>query len=222
MTRHPFSRLLCAAALAASPLASHALTGITDSAGDLLPTFGGTAAQTDLDVVSATVIYDATADLFRLTSTMSGNIGGSANALYVWGVNRGAGTAGFAANGFDGVRFDRVVLVRPDGTGAVGASALPAGAITISGKTISAVVSGSLLPSTGFGKLDYTWNLWPRDISFAGFAAIADFAPDNSNFTSTAGVVPEPTALALWGAGLGVLGWRAVRSRRQASRASSR
>jgi hypothetical protein len=153
---------------------------------------------------------------------MSGNIGGSANALYVWGVNRGAGTAGFAANGFDGVRFDRVVLVRPDGTGAVGASALPAGAITISGKTISAVVSGSLLPSTGFGKLDYTWNLWPRDISFAGFAAIADFAPDNSNFTSTAGVVPEPTALALWGAGLGVLGWRAVRSRRQASRASSR
>jgi hypothetical protein len=217
MSTNSIARLLCTAALTVSPLASHALTGITDPAADLLPTFGGTAGQTDLDVVSATVLYDATADLFRLTGTMSGGIGHTANALYVWGVNRGAGTAGFAVNGFDGVRFDRVVLVRPDGTGAVGAAALPAGSVTISGNTISAVVSGSLLPSTGFGKLDYTWNLWPRDTTFAGFAAIADFAPDNSNFTSTAGVVPEPTTLALWGAGLGMAAWRGARVRRQTS-----
>ena len=35
--------------------------------------------------------------------------------------------------------------------------------VTISGTTITGIVSGSLLPSTGFvNKLDYTWNLWPR------------------------------------------------------------
>jgi len=208
------TRLLCVGALAASPALSHAFDGITDRAGDFLATFAGSASSLDLDVISATVLYDAGADMFKLTSTMSGAIGGTAGGFYVWGVNRGAGTAGFAANGVDGVRFDRVVILRPDGTGAIGAVNLAPGSVTISGNTISAVVSGSLLPSTGFGKLDYTWNLWPRDGAFAGFAAIADFAPDNSNFTSTPGVVPEPGTYALMFAGLAVVGWTARRSAR--------
>ena len=51
-------------------------------------------------------------------------------------------------------------------------------AVTISGNTITAKVSGSLLPSTGFGnKLDYTFNLWPRDGAFSGTAAIITAAP---------------------------------------------
>jgi hypothetical protein len=194
----PLAAAVAGLALLASPLASHAIDGITDRPGDFLPTFGGTAAMTDLDVISATVLYDAGADLFLLSSTMSGPIGLTTNALYVWGVNRGTGTAGFAANGIDGVRFDRVIQLRPDGTGSVGgAGNLSAGAITISGNTISAVISGSMLPTAGFNKLDYTWNLWPRNTSFAGFAAISDFAPDNANFTTTAGVVPEPGSWAL-------------------------
>lgn len=207
------SRMLCIGTLAAVPALSHAVDGTTDRAGDFLATFAGSASSLDLDVVSATVLYNASTDLFTLTSTMSGAIGSTATGLYVWGVNRGAGVASFAANGIDGVRFDRTVILRPDGTGNVGAVALAPGAVTITGNTISAVVSGSLLPSTGFAKLDYTWNLWPRDGAFTGFAAISDFAPDNSNFTTTA--VPEPGSHALMLAGLGIVGWVAGRQARR-------
>lgn len=200
---------LSAAMLLALPLASHALDGITDRPGDFLATFAGSSASTDLDVLSASVFYNAGTDVFTLTATMSGAVGSTATGLYVWGVNRGAGAAGFAANGINGVRFDRVILLRPDGTGTVaGAGALPGGSVMLSGNTITATVSGSLLPSTGFAnKLDYTWNLWPRDSAFAGFTAISDFAPDNANFTATP--VPEPSTAVLSLLGLGgLLAWR--------------
>jgi MYXO-CTERM domain-containing protein len=203
-----------AAALLALPLASQAFDGVTDRQGDFLATFGGSASSTDLDVLSASVFYNAATDLFTLTATMNGAIGTTATGLYVWGVNRGAGTAGFAANGITGVRFDRVIILRPDGTGAVGGvGELPGGSITISGNTITGVVSGALLPGTGFGnKLDYTWNLWPRDPTFPGFAAISDFAPDNANFTATP--VPEPGTAALAALGLaGLLAWRCRQSK---------
>ena len=105
--------------------------------------------------------------------------------------------------------------MNPNGTGLVpgaGGGSLTAGSITVSGATISAVVSGSLLPSTGFNKLDYTWDLWPRDISGTGFGQIADFAPDNADFTTTPGtVVPEPETYVLMLAGLGLVGWAARR-----------
>lgn len=206
------SRLATALLIAAAPAMAHALDSITDRPGDFLPTFAGSAASTDLDVISATVLYDPGSDLFKLTSTFSGDVGLTSSALYVWGVNRGAGTAGFAAEGIDGVRFDRVVLLRPDGTGSVGGvGALADGSVTVSGATITAVVPGSMLESTGFGKRDYTWNLWPRDVSFSGFAAISDFAPDNANFTTTIGVVPEPGSMAMMLAGLMLLGSGALR-----------
>jgi hypothetical protein len=84
---------------------------------------------------------------------------------------------------------------------------LPAGSVVISGNTISATISGALLPSTGFTKNNYTFNLWPRDGSLpAGFTQIADFAPDNANFTAS--VVPEPGSLALMSMGLAGLLWR--------------
>jgi hypothetical protein len=127
-------------------------------------------------------------------------------------VNRGAGTAGFGASlNLNGVLFDRTIQLRPDGTGSISGVALPAGSVTISGNTISAEVSGSLLPSTGFALANYTWNLWPRNSAFSGTAAISDFAPDNSNILTTA--VPEPGSLALMALGAGVLGWR-LRQRR--------
>lgn len=220
MTTLHWQRLAAVAALAAVPLASNAaFPGITDRAGDFLSTFAGATTSTDLDVLSATVLYDGGSDLFRLTATMAGPIGNDASHFYVWGVNRGAGVvnADFASHGIDGVRFDRVVLVRSDGTGVVAGAVggvLAAGAVTKSGSTISAIVPGSLLPSTGFGKIDYTWNLWPRDGAYTGFAAISDFAPDNASFSSTVGAVPEPASVAMLLAGLGAVAFIASRRSR--------
>ena len=212
MTKTTTTRLLCAGVLAVSPAFGHAFSGITDNPGDFLSTFAGSSSSTDLDVISADVLYDAGTDLFKLTGTMSGAIGSTPTGFYIWGVNRGGGTAGFAANGISGVLFDRVVRLNPNGTGLVpGVGDLPAGSVTVSGNTITGIVSGSMLPSTGFDKLDYTWNLWPRDGAFAGFAAISDFAPDNANFATTAGPVPEPETCALLLAGMGFVGLAARR-----------
>jgi hypothetical protein len=222
-------RLLCASILLVNPVLGHAVfSGITDNPNDILSTFGGNASLSkDLDVLNATVLYDSTSDSYLLSATLNGTPGTTPAGLYVWGVNTGAGTAnpGFIANGVNGVRFNEVVLVQPNGTGTVvdtgggGAGGnLPGGSITISGNTISAVVSGSLMPSTGFNKIDYTWNLWPRDVSFgtlADFSQIADFAPDNANFTTTPRIVPEPETYALLLAGLGIAAWSV---RRRASR----
>lgn len=201
--------------LACAPFAQ--AQAITDPAHDFLATFAGSTASADLDVVSAMVTYNASTDLFTLSGTMDGAIGSTPTGFYVWGANRGNGAASFAANGVPGVLFDRVVLLRPDGTGNIGGGpALPGGSVTISGNTISAVVSGALLPSTGFAKGAYTWNLWPRDSRFSGFAAISDFAPNNSNLVTVA--VPEPETYALMLGGLGVLGFVARRRARDVPR----
>jgi hypothetical protein len=212
------TKALGAAAIVAAPAFVHA-AGINDPLGDFLPTFAGSSSSTDLDVLNATVIYDSSKDLFELTATLDGAPGTTPQGVYVWGVNRGAGVASFAANGIDGVRFDRVVLVSPTGpSSSPGVGNLPTGSVVVSGDTITAFVSGSMLVSTGFQHADYTFNLWPRDLAFAsaGFGAIADFAPDNASFTSSPGTVtmpvPEPGSYALMLAGLGAVGW-AVRRR---------
>jgi len=187
--------------MAASLLGAAHAAPVADPAGDFLATFAGQQSSTDLDILSVSADYIEASDTFILSSTSAGDIGLTPKGLFVWGVNRGTGTAGFAANGLPGVLFDLVVLLRPDGTGSVGGTALTAGSVTVSGKTLTASISGSLLPSKGFAKQDYTWNLWPRDTAVAGFAAISDFAPDNSNIATTL-AVPEPGTYALMAAGL--------------------
>ncbi len=186
---------------------SHAEPGITDPVGDFLPTYAGTSADADLDVVSAFVTYNTASHSFFFSSTQAGTVGTTPGGFYIWGVNRGAGTAVFAGAGLPGILFDGVVILRPDGTGNVGGTALPAGSVTVSGNTITGVVSADLLPSTGFAAADYTFNLWPRTSAVgSGFAQISDFAPDGANFTAT--VVPEPSSYALFGLGLAALAAR--------------
>jgi hypothetical protein len=199
-------------ALAASllALAGVAQAGAVDAANDFIPTFTGRHGG-DLDVLSANVDYNVNSHVFSLMSTVGANIGTTAGGFYVWGVNRGAGTARFANIGATGVLFDMVVVINQDGSvavndlvGGVPSFTLGAGSAHFSGATMTLDLDDSHLLSRGFSQANYTWNLWPRDPrGTVGTAAISDFAPDNTNFATN--VVPEPTSALLAMAGLGLV-----------------
>ncbi len=177
---------------------------VNDAAGDYLATYFGSKTG-DLDVISASVTYNPASDIFHFESTFAGNLGGSPSGFYIWGFDRGAGTGRFTANGLPNVLFDSVVRFSMDGSGAVnllaptsGSTVLAAGTATIQGNQLVADIAGSLLPSNGFAKTDYTWNLWPRDGALAGgFGQISDFAPNLNN--QAVQVVPLPGAFWLFG-----------------------
>jgi hypothetical protein len=88
--------------------ASAANAQAADPAGDFLPTYTG-PQNGDLDVLSTGAIYDGTN--FRFFATLNGNVGTTSGAFYVWGVDRGAGVAGFGALA-PGVLFDTTVIAR--------------------------------------------------------------------------------------------------------------
>lgn len=213
MRTRPTLALALAAALAAT--AAPAAAQLTpDPVGDFLGTYTG-PRNAELDVVGAGFVFNGSS--FQLISRSAGPLSTSSGAVFVWGVNRGRGTAGFAAIGVPGVLFDAVVSVNPTaGTATVtdlilggGARALPVGSYAVSGDLLTIDVGSAFLPllSGGFaGYGQYTANLWPRS-GAAGTGAIADFAPDNSNITAT--VTPEPgtAALLLPAAGL-LAAWR--------------
>jgi len=157
---------------------------ITDAKGDFLSSYTG-PQNGDMDVMTAQATFDGTN--FTFMSVEAGKVGTTSDALFVWGVDRGTHTAGFGAFR-PGVLFDAVVILRPDGTGAVtdlaatppASTPLPAGSVTISGNTIRGVVPASMLPSKGMPAASYGVNLWPRT-GLGNNAQIADFAPDNSD-----------------------------------------
>ena len=184
-----------------------AVTSLSPYAGPLDPA---------LDVVSAQVILDP----FKLTLTfiaeMAGPVTPATAGFYVWGVNRGNGTAGFASIGLPNILFAGVMIVRPDGSVAFGANSIPAGAVTLSGNRITAVVPTSFIPPVvgGVPISEWTYNLWPRTTAVVGNIAISDFTPDNANFLADV-VAPEPATISAVLLGLGaVLVGRVTRSRR--------
>ncbi|MDD2800588.1 MAG: hypothetical protein PHC94_12560 [Methylobacter sp.] len=184
-------------------------SAINDAAGDFINGYTGNQAGA-LDVISALVTYNPNTDIFHFESILNGPVTGS-GAAYIWGLNRGAGTGRFAANGLPNVLFDSIVRLNADGTGAVSllvpappaTSDLATGTVKIVGNQIYADIAGSFLPTQGSDKTAYTWNLWPRDGSVTGFAGISDFAPDNTN--AAVQVVPLPTALWLFSSALGFI-----------------
>lgn len=150
---------------------------IVDPQGDFVTAFSG-PHDADLDALGGEVSFDGTN--FTFTAAMAGSIGATSGATYVWGLNRGAGTARFGSLA-TGVVFDAVVVLNPGGTSAVNdfvtstSTPLPASSVTVSGASITAIVPATLLPSQGLAPAQYTVNLWPRTS-----AGISDFAPDNS------------------------------------------
>ena len=172
----------------------------SDPVGDFLPTYIGPRAG-DLDVIAVDFTFDGST--FRLFSRSAAAIGTTAGSRFVWGLNTGAGTAGFPSIA-PGVLFNRVVIYTPGGPGTglnlAGATA------QVNGADLTILIPASLLGSTGFAFSQYTANLWPRASTtiagapISGDAQISDFAPNNSNILVT--TTPEPGTWALLGTGL--------------------
>lgn len=209
-------RLLTAALALGTMTAGRASAQVLDPRGDFLPTYAG-PQNPDVDVLKAKVMFDST--YFWFFGEMADSIGATPGALYVWGVDRGQGTERFVGGTpsiGQGVRFDSVVLLRPDGTGLVNrldgqpASNLPAGSVVVYGSAIRGRVHRSLLPGNGRDFLQYTWNLWSR-VGVGNNSQISDFAPNASN----AAVVPEPSSLSLIALGGLFLGSLCLRRRRR-------
>lgn len=214
--------LLATASLFLAPATAASATTVMDPEGDFIGTYTD-PENGDLDILSASATFNGTS--FTLSSTQDDTIGTTAGSLFVWGINRGTGTArltfGTPSVGA-GVLFDSVVVMLPDGTlrvvtippaGPPTITVIPAG-VTISGNMLSATVPLSLLFSSGFAPEDYTFSLWSRarvNPAVDGTnAEIADFAPDQGSFM--ANVVPEPSTWLSMILGFGLLGgalrWR--------------
>jgi len=197
---------------AACTLAQGAL--ITDPVGDFLATYTG-PQNGDLNVLSAEAFYDGTN--FTFTSTQNGAVGTTPGALYVWGIDTGANIAPFGAFA-PGILFDTVVILVPGGQSFVDdlltSTITDISAATVSGDTISDVVSAGLLPSSGFSPESYLVNIWPRDGLAQGAAGLPQIAEFNPNTTDAAVTTPEPLSGMLCAGAIALaLGRRLLRKR---------
>lgn len=213
-SRLSITHVACGLTLAAGLSAGAArAVPISDPQNDFLKSYTG-PQNPDLDIRSTGATF--TGSQYVFDGGLYGAIGGTAGAVYVFGVDRGQGTTRFSAIG-SAVVFDSVVIVNPFGTSSVRdfigntSTNLAPDAVRVTGANLEVVVPGSLLPSTGFAADRYTYNLWPRS-GLGNNNQIADFAPDNSNLAID---VPEPASIAILGMGLlaaTVLRRRAARS----------
>ena len=162
----------------------------------------------DMDARSSEVTFNPTNNTFTFTGTVNGNVGTTqGQAAWVWGLDRGKGTERFLPTTGAGVKFDSVIALFANQTGAF-VDLLPAqpvttplllGSVHVSGNTISATVPLNMMPGEGFAASNYTWNFWPESI-LAQPSYVSDFAPDARNATLT--IVPEPSTwfMAVFGA----------------------
>jgi PEP-CTERM motif len=204
---------IAAAALMCSINAAHAVT-VADATGDFLPSFVG-PNDADLDVTSFSVTFNSVTNVFTLGAVFAGVINPANAGRYVFGVNTGTGViAPFAAIGQPLVTFNQAVVINKDGTGTVGATALPVSDIVVVGNLLTAKVALALLPSTGYTPVQYGWNLWPRN-AVAGNTGISDFAPNNALLAISP--VPEAGTWAMVIVGFGAAGVALRRRRTVAS-----
>jgi hypothetical protein len=195
---------------------------IIDPSGDILSTYVGQVGP-DLDILQFTVTADATN--FYIQVLLGGAPGTTALSRYNIGVDRGAGTNTFPPGFRPDISLDAIINLQPSPLAAevrlfvggvvVTITPLPAGAFTISGNTMSAIVPLSMLPSTGFATQDYTFVLWSRTSTpgVPNQLGVADFAPDQGQLS----LVPEPSAWLMMLMGFGAMGLAFRRQRRLSS-----
>jgi len=167
---------------------------VLDASNDFLPSYTGPKLP-DLDVTAFSVTYDPVALSFLLGAKFAGAIDPATPGFYVIGVNTGTGVIDpFDAIGQGNVIFNQAIVIQKTGASNIGTA-------SISGDSFLASVPLSALPSTGFGPLDYGFNLWPR--TGQGNALISDFAPENATLSAA---VPEPSLWATMVLGFGLVG----------------
>jgi len=189
-------RLALAALCAAGLIAQAQAVPFLDEADDFLPSYTG-PKDADLDVVQADTVIDRAAQTITFSGTVRGAIDTHSQKLYVFGVDRGAGTAGrdLVFQGplggepkiGAGVRWDAAVALTAGGQALFfdalhpGLVPLPDVAVAIRGNQISASVPLALFPSQGLRPEQYTYNLWPRSELSLANTVVPDFAPDNAD-----------------------------------------
>ena len=208
MPSAPFRAVLLLAPLLA--LSAPARAAFSDPAGDFLTTYTG-PHNGDMDVTSIDVHLNA--GVFTLAATLAGTVGTTANALYVWGLDRGAGLQRFQlttpANPVaigPGVTFDSVLIINPgagtivftDIAGGGVTTALGSSALQISGNAITAELPVADTPSKGRTPEQFGFNLWPRQ-GLGLNTQVSDFAPDASDLLAT---VPAPGSASVFGLAL--------------------
>jgi hypothetical protein len=188
----PLAAALCVAGFTAQTPALPFL----DAGNDLLPTYTG-AKDADLDVVQADVVIDPQAQTITFSGTVRGNIDTRSPKLYVFGIDRGLGSAGrdLIFQGAIGgepkigshVLWDSAAALTAGGQAFFfdalnpGLVPLPDVPVRINGNQITATLPLALFASQGFRLKEYTYNLWPRSELSLVNTVVSDFAPDNGD-----------------------------------------
>src|SRR5690349_17520811 len=113
--RRPLTSALCLIGVVSLSLA-HAEV-VTDPKNDFLPSYIG-PKNGDMDAVSSDVILNTVAKTLTFSGTVNGNVGSTSGGAWVWGLDRGKGTERFQPAFGAGVKFDSVVALFANQTGA--------------------------------------------------------------------------------------------------------
>jgi hypothetical protein len=162
-----------------------------DPRGDILPTYTGVPLP-GMDVVAHKVTIDG--DRMVFYAKMAGRVEPTQEigGLYLFGVDRGRGTARFLGPASPpvigpNVLWDSIVRVNPDGTGLFNniltgvITPLDQADIKISGNHFTASVPLTLmLPGAAKSPGEWTYNLWPRN-GIGRNVQVSDLAPDDGN-----------------------------------------
>jgi hypothetical protein len=144
---------------------------------------------TQLNAVAAAGFRSSNGN-FEFIGVNQGAIDPKVQATYVFGIDRSGKLPTGPFPNRPNIRFDAVVVVKvvpgnaPTATvtdlAANKSTALSASAFRISGHSIAAKVSASLLPSTGLDSRHFKFAYWPED-GQPGAQHIASFAPEFSD-----------------------------------------